>query len=227
MDRTQYGKRIGGSRPPGTGKVKWGRVWKMRATRVPSMSGRRRCATFVVMLFFIVMCGVPHSQEIDNTGGDYTVGAQDGLQIVVWNNEELTRFVPVRPNGRISLPLLDDVRAVGKTPTELRKAIALGLSDFISDPVLSVIVSEIRSFEVSVLGGVARPERYDLDSTDDRSRDSGDGPRIRPLRVSERYPGAEIAANWKRSKSDSQVFGHRQGKQANLEVKPGDLVIVP
>ena len=191
------------------------------------MSGRRRCATFVVMLFFIVMCGVPHSQEIDNTGGDYTVGAQDGLQIVVWNNEELTRFVPVRPNGRISLPLLDDVRAVGKTPTELRKAIALGLSDFISDPVLSVIVSEIRSFEVSVLGGVARPERYDLDSTDDRSRDSGDGPRIRPLRVSERYPGAEIAANWKRSKSDSQVFGHRQGKQANLEVKPGDLVIVP
>jgi polysaccharide export outer membrane protein len=80
----------------------------------------------------------------------------------VWENDALTREVPVRPDGMISLPLLNDVRAAGLTPMELRAALAERLAAFMPQPEVSVIVLEVRSPKVSVLGEVARPGRYAL-----------------------------------------------------------------
>ena len=96
--------------------------------------------------------------------GDYRIGPEDLLQISVWKNETMSRTVPVRPDGKISLPLLNDVQAAGLTALELRDVLTQKLADYMPNPEVSVIVSEVRSFKISVVGEVARPARYELKS---------------------------------------------------------------
>jgi len=94
----------------------------------------------------------------------YRIGPEDILQISVWKNDTLTRSVPVRPDGKISLPLLNDVQAAGLTALELREVLTGKLAAYMPSPEVSVIVSDIRSFKVSVIGEVARAGRYELKS---------------------------------------------------------------
>jgi len=95
---------------------------------------------------------------------EYRIGPEDVLNISVWKNDPMSRTVPVRPDGMISLPLLDDVRAAGLTPMQLRELLVQKLAEYVPSPSVSVIVSEVRSFKVSVLGEVNRPARYELKS---------------------------------------------------------------
>src|SRR5580700_5606854 len=78
----------------------------------------------------------------------YVIGPEDVLDIAVWNNAEITRTVPVRPDGKISLPLLNDVQAAGLTPMQLRETLTDSLAGYIATPIVSVIVREIHSFKV-------------------------------------------------------------------------------
>jgi polysaccharide export outer membrane protein len=94
----------------------------------------------------------------------YRIGPEDVLQIGVWKNEALSKTVPVRPDGKISLPLVNDVQAAGLTATELREVLTKKLAEYMPSPEVSVIVSDIRSLKVSVIGEVARPGRYELKS---------------------------------------------------------------
>jgi polysaccharide export outer membrane protein len=94
----------------------------------------------------------------------YVIGPEDVLDIAVWNNIPLSRTVPVRPDGKISLPLLNDVQAAGLTPMQLRDNIAKALATYISAPEVSVIVREVHSFKVAVIGEVKTPGRYELRS---------------------------------------------------------------
>jgi polysaccharide export outer membrane protein len=94
----------------------------------------------------------------------YTIGPEDLLDVTVWNNAAISRTVPVRPDGKISLPLLDDVQAAGLTPKQLKGDLARRLAKYISAPEVSVIVREIHSLRVAVLGEVNKPGRYDLKS---------------------------------------------------------------
>ena len=73
---------------------------------------------------------------------NYVIGAQDVLDISVWKEPELTRAVPVRPDGKISMPLLNDVQAAGRTPLQLAADITAGLKKFVTDPQVTVIVSD-------------------------------------------------------------------------------------
>jgi polysaccharide export outer membrane protein len=89
--------------------------------------------------------------------GGYVIGDEDVLQISVWGNQELSVTVPVRPDGKISVPLLGDVQATGVTPQELKVKLEQGLSKFVKTPVVSVMVTSINSFKVYVFGeGVSR-----------------------------------------------------------------------
>ncbi len=94
----------------------------------------------------------------------YRIGPEDVLLISVWKNDALSRSVPVRPDGKISLPLLNDVQAAGQTALELREVLTRRLVEYVPNPEVSVIVSDIRSFKVSFIGEVARPSRYELKS---------------------------------------------------------------
>jgi polysaccharide export outer membrane protein len=159
---------------------------------------------------------------------EYRIGPEDVLQIAVWNNESLSCTIPVRPDGMISMPLLDDVRASGLTPVELRDLLSKRLSEYMAQPEVSVIVTDVRSYKVSVLGEVMRPGRYELKSwstvldllalaggfTDYASRS-----RIVILR-SDGRSAERIRFNY-------EEFVAERGEQANLYLRGGDIVLVP
>ena len=92
----------------------------------------------------------------------YRIGADDVLTVNVWHEPEVSRNVPVRPDGKISLPLVGDVQASGLTPTELKTELESRFAKFLTNPDVSVIVAEIRSQRINVLGQVLRPGTYAL-----------------------------------------------------------------
>jgi len=93
---------------------------------------------------------------------NYVIGPQDMLDISVWKEPDLTRTVPVRPDGKISLPLLDDVQAGGLTPAQLKGEITQRLKKYFTDPRVTVIVTTIGSQRIYVLGEVTRAGAYPL-----------------------------------------------------------------
>src|SRR5919197_967058 len=104
------------------------------------------------------------STPVQGCPAAYVIGPEDVLDISVWKNTDISRTVPVRPDGKISLPLLNDVQAAGLTALELRKDLAQKLAEYVPSPEVSVIVSDVRSFKVSVIGEVVRPGRFELKS---------------------------------------------------------------
>lgn len=92
---------------------------------------------------------------------DYQIGPEDVLEILVWKNEALSKTVTVRPDGKISLPLIGDVEAEGLTPREVKEAIIEKLRDYYKEPPhVSLIVQEAKSYVIYILGEVQRPDQY-------------------------------------------------------------------
>ncbi|HTR48598.1 MAG TPA: polysaccharide biosynthesis/export family protein [Verrucomicrobiae bacterium] len=158
----------------------------------------------------------------------YVIGAQDILDISVWKEPELTRIVPVRPDGKISLPLLNDVQAAGLTPTQLADAITAGLKKFVTDPQVTVIVSQINSQRVYITGEVQRAGAYPL------------LPGMTMLQALSSAGGFTQFANLKkiymlRTEGGKQVrypFNYKEviaGKdpEQNIVMKAGDTIVVP
>jgi polysaccharide export outer membrane protein len=92
----------------------------------------------------------------------YVIGPEDVLLINVWKEDAFTRTLPVRIDGKISLPLLDDIQAAGLTPLQLKEALAKKLKDFVEDPAVTVTVMEANSFKAYVSGEVKTPGVYKL-----------------------------------------------------------------
>jgi polysaccharide biosynthesis/export protein len=92
----------------------------------------------------------------------YVIGPGDVLHISVWKDASLERIDTVRPDGMISFPLINEVQAAGLTPLQLQKTLGDRLRQYMSDPEVSVVVQEVHSFAVSVLGEVKTPGRYEL-----------------------------------------------------------------
>lgn len=91
---------------------------------------------------------------------DYKIGVDDVLTVNVWHEPDLSRNITVRPDGKISLPLVGDVRAEGKTPPQLQAELRSDLAQFIRDPELTVIVAEIRSRRINIIGQVVHPGTF-------------------------------------------------------------------
>ena len=94
----------------------------------------------------------------------YLIGPEDILDIQVWKNAELSRTVPVRPDGKVSLPLVNDIQAAGLTPNELRDQLTTRLAEYVPAPEVAVIVREVHSVKVAVMGAVRIPGRYEVKS---------------------------------------------------------------
>ena len=167
-----------------------------------------------------------NSNALD-TAVEYQIGPEDVLDISVWKNPELSRTVPVRPDGKVSLPLLNDFRAAGLTPSDLREQLVARLSDFVPTPEVSVIVREVHSRKIAVVGAVKTAGRYELKSpmtvleaialaqgfTDFAARD-----RIVVLRQSGGTT-TRIPFNYRKIAEGME--------QENFFVRPGDIVVVP
>ena len=189
-----------------------------------------RRAAVTLALGAIVIAAVPlNAQTVaDAPTADYVIGPEDVLDIAVWNSTELSRTVPVRPDGKISLPLLNDVQAAGLTPMQLRDALAKALTAYIPTPTISIIVREVHSFKVTVIGEVKTPGRYELKSRSTvldllaiaggLSQYAARG-RIVVLR---QEGGTTRELPFPYDKLTSKASG-----QDNFCVKPGDIILVP
>ena len=158
----------------------------------------------------------------------YRIGAEDILHVSVFGNEALTRTVPVRPDGMISLPLLNDVKAAGLTPMELRDTLMKKLVEFVPSPEIAVIVTEVRSLMISVMGQVAKPGRYDLrtaPSIVDALAMAGGFKEFaaRTKIVVIRTEGSVQ----KRLMFDYDRIGALKRPQENFALRAGDIVMVP
>ncbi|MFZ3207831.1 MAG: XrtA/PEP-CTERM system exopolysaccharide export protein [Geobacteraceae bacterium] len=99
---------------------------------------------------------------LSSHAGDYVIGEGDGLDIAVWGVKELTFSVKVRPDGKITVPGLGDVRASGQTPTELQSSLSVKLKELVKNPIVTVTVSGITNSKVYIFGGGVKPGVYDL-----------------------------------------------------------------
>jgi polysaccharide biosynthesis/export protein len=102
------------------------------------------------------------SSTVQGCPAAYVIGPEDVLDISIWKNADISRTVPVRPDGKISLPLLNDVQAAGLSPLQLRETLTKALTAYIPEPAVSVLVREVHSFKVTVIGQVKTPGRYEL-----------------------------------------------------------------
>ena len=92
---------------------------------------------------------------------DYEIGPEDVLEVLVWRNEALSKVVTVRPDGKISLPLIGDVQTAGQTADQVREAIVGKLSPYYNEaPQVSLIVKEVNSYVIYIMGEVQRPAQY-------------------------------------------------------------------
>src|SRR5262245_52278880 len=124
------------------------------------------CILFVLLITAVVGSAqtVAGPKPANDPTTDYRIGSEDTIQITVWKNDALSRTVPVRPDGKISLPLLNDLQVAGLTPMELRDVLTDKIKEYQPAPEVSVIVLEPRSFRVSIIGEVPRPTRLELRS---------------------------------------------------------------
>ena len=159
---------------------------------------------------------------------DYVVGAEDVLGIVFWREREMSADVVVRPDGRISLPLLNDVDVDGLTPDQVRERVTELAKKFIEDPNATVVVKQINSRKVYITGNVERPGTFPL---------------LRPTTVLQLIAvagglkefanaGEIVLVRTQSGKQETFTFNYDQMKNRknlsqNIFLKPGDTIIVP
>ena len=162
------------------------------------------------------------------TPADYVIGADDQLSIVFWRDKDMTSDVGVRPDGKISLPLINEVMAAGLTPEQLRVKITEASSKFIEDPEVSVVVKQINSRRIYVTGQVGRPGPYPLSGPTTVLQMLATAGGVGEYSKSDRI----VVMRTENGKTVSHKFNYKdvsQGKklEQNIELKPGDTIIVP
>lgn len=205
------------------------------------MARRTRVLLIVVAVtaYGAVLPGVAQDApavQMEGCPGSYVIGPEDVLELAVWGNTEMTRTVPVRPDGKISLPLLNDVQAAGYTPMQLRDVLMKALVTYMPEPAVSVLVREIHSFKVTVIGQVRTPGRYELK---DRAtvvdviamaggfNDYAERGKIVVLRQ-EQGTSRQIPFAYDRLTTKNPARnGTPDGAQPNVCVRPGDVIVVP
>ena len=160
---------------------------------------------------------------------EFVIGPGDVLAINVWKEAEISKVVPVRSDGRISLPLIGEVQSGGLTPKQLEAEITKGLKDYVAEPSVTVVVQEIHSKNINVLGMVARPGSYPLTKTmtivdaiaaAGGFRDFAKQKSIYVLRTNPDGRQARLPFNYKEA-----IKGVKP--EQNIKLQPGDSIVVP
>ena len=160
---------------------------------------------------------------------DYVIGPDDVLAVNVWKENEISQEVPVRPDGKVSLPLIGDVQASGLTPQALQQSIRAKLASYLVNPTVTVMVREARSHRFNVVGEVQHPGSYvlgqpltvlDALATAGGFRDFAKTGSIYVLRLHGDGTHERLAFNYKQV-----ILGRNLGQ--NIPLRPGDTVVVP
>jgi polysaccharide export outer membrane protein len=162
------------------------------------------------------------------TPPDYVIGPEDVLTVVFWRDKDMSTEVAVRPDGKISLPLLNDMPASGLTPDQLRLQLTEAAAKFVTEPTVSVVVKAINSRKVFITGMVAKPGPHPLMGPTTVTQliamaggllEFADKKNITILRNDN---GRSIALRF-----NYQDVMKRKNLKQNVELKPGDTIIVP
>jgi len=161
---------------------------------------------------------------------EYIIGAEDILDITVWRNPDLSKQVQVRPDGRISMPIIRDITAVGKTPMQLAEEMTNKLKEYVQNPVVAVTLKEVNSSNIFVLGEITHPGRYPLKSKTTLLQGITIAGGFTPIAARNQiviFRFTENAPGMKRMTASYDEIVLRGGITENLELKSGDTVVVP
>lgn len=159
---------------------------------------------------------------------DYVIGPDDSLSIVFWRDKDMSSDVTVRPDGRITLPLLNDLQAAGRTPEQLRAAIIEAAGKFVEEPTVSVVVKQINSRKVFITGMITKPGAYPINSPTtvlqliSMAGGLHEFAKTKEIVISRTEDGQQkvIKFNYR------DVLKGKNLKQ-NIELRPGDTVLIP
>ncbi len=172
--------------------------------------------------------GTPATAPAGADDPTYKIGAQDVLRIDVWREDQLTRTVPVRPDGKITLPLLNDVQAVGLSPMELAGVIREELKKFVTNPQVTVSVAEINSKRIYVNGEVNKSGAYQLlPHMTVLQALSGSGGFTAFARIKRIYILRSVDSKSVKIPFDYKAAISGKNLEQNIELQPGDVVVVP
>ena len=196
----------------------------------------------VLTFFALISAATVYAQEFAATSAtevpksvatvradEYIIGNDDILAVNIWKEPELSRTVPVRPDGKITIPLIGEIQASGLTPKKLQDSLAFGLKAYVTNPEVTVIVQEVKSLKYNIVGEITRPGSYLLtEPTTVLSaiavagglRDFAKGGHIYVLRASKDGSLLKLPFDYK------QVIKGKKLSQ-NVELRAGDTVVVP
>lgn len=197
-------------------------------------SGWPKLAAALALVAMLIGCaGSPHPpapREASTSDYRYKIGPLDTINVIVWRNPELSQSVPVRPDGRISTPLVDDLVALGKDPSSLARDVEKALSKYIRDPVVTVVVTTFAGppgEQIRVIGEAAKPQvlayRQNMTLLDvmiavGGLTDFADGNSATIVRA---------ADGGKQYNVRLKDLIRRGDISANVDVRPGDVLIIP
>jgi polysaccharide export outer membrane protein len=159
----------------------------------------------------------------------YVIGAEDMLTIFVWKEPDMSKTVPVRPDGMISLPLIGEIKAAGYTPVQLQDVLAESMKKMISDPQVTVVVEKIGSLNFNIVGEVGHPGYFPLTrrmtvldaiAMAGGFKDFAKTKKVYVLRTSASGTQERLPFNYK------QVI-KGENPQQNIELQPRDTIVVP
>ena len=197
------------------------------------MTMLRSIIGLAVLSFLVAGCQTPYPPApVSATTADYNyhIGPLDTINVIVWRNPELSMSVPVRPDGKITTPLVDDLPALGKTPSELERDMEKALVKYIRDPVVTIVVTAFAGpadEQIRVIGEATKPQvlayRRNMTVLDvmiavGGLTDFADGNGARIFRVAD---GGKIYAVRLRD------LVKRGDITANVDMRPGDILIIP
>ena len=161
--------------------------------------------------------------------GSYIIGNDDPLAISVWKEAELTKSVPVRSDGKISLPLVGEIQAAGRTPAQLENEITKKLKNFITTPEVTVVVEKVNSRKYNVLGEVTKPGSYPL-TTETTVMDAIAA--AGGFRDFAKKAGVYVLRKGEGGQEEHLKFNYKdfvKGKNTaqNVKLEPNDTIIVP
>ena len=171
------------------------------------------------------------SFNADRADYDYLIGPGDSLQIFVWNNPEVSMSVTVRPDGKISTPLMEDLPVTGKTPTQMARQVEVALAKYVKDPIVTIMVGGFNgpySEQIRIIGQAARPQSLpskqhmtllDVMIAVGGVTDFADANRVQLARI---VNGQQEVY---RVRLDDLVNGG--DISANVDMRPGDILIIP
>lgn len=182
----------------------------------------------LLMLALCVSAGAPAQDQPEGASDSYIIGVGDHLQVSVWKNADLQAEVPVRPDGRISVPLVGEVAVSGLTPAEVQSLLTERYTQFVTAPSVSVLVTQINSRKIFILGQVQESGAFDI---------------LRPTNLMQALAMAggltefaktggvivlrETNGVKQRWKVNVDAIASGKKPEGNVMLQPGDTIIVP